>query len=67
MSKERTRENGGIDKPNFLLFTPRVTHTDHRAISLQDRLKNPDEFPRPFINGTWEGFWWAFVTMTTVG
>ncbi|KAK3735597.1 hypothetical protein QZH41_013716, partial [Actinostola sp. cb2023] len=32
-----------------------------------DRLKNPDEFPRPFISGTWEGFWWAFVTMTTVG
>lgn len=36
-------------------------------IWLLDRLKNPDEFPRPFINGTWEGFWWAFVTMTTVG
>ncbi|XP_031556522.1 uncharacterized protein LOC116293260 [Actinia tenebrosa] len=32
-----------------------------------DRLKNPDEFPPPFISGTWEGFWWAFVTMTTVG
>lgn len=36
-------------------------------IWLLDRLKNPDEFPRSFINGTWEGFWWAFVTMTTVG
>lgn len=36
-------------------------------IWLLDRLKNPDEFPRPFIIGTWEGFWWAFVTMTTVG
>lgn len=36
-------------------------------IWLLDRLKNPDEFPRPFIVGAWEGFWWAFVTMTTVG
>ncbi|EDO38832.1 predicted protein [Nematostella vectensis] len=36
-------------------------------IWLLDRLKNPDEFPRPFLSGTWEGFWWAFVTMTTVG
>lgn len=36
-------------------------------IWILDRIKNPDEFPRPFITGTWEGFWWAFVTMTTVG
>ncbi|XP_046856317.1 uncharacterized protein LOC124449439 isoform X2 [Xenia sp. Carnegie-2017] len=28
---------------------------------------NPDEFPRSFVRGTWEGFWWAFVSMTTVG
>ncbi|CAB3987730.1 potassium channel [Paramuricea clavata] len=32
-----------------------------------DHLKNPDEFPTPFIEGVWEGFWWAVVTMTTVG
>ncbi|XP_046855928.1 uncharacterized protein LOC124449029 [Xenia sp. Carnegie-2017] len=28
---------------------------------------NPDEFPRSFVQGSWEGFWWAFVSMTTVG
>ncbi|XP_031568614.1 uncharacterized protein LOC116303242 isoform X2 [Actinia tenebrosa] len=28
---------------------------------------NPEEFPRTFIGGAWEGFWWAFVSMTTVG
>ncbi|XP_022798137.1 uncharacterized protein LOC111336324 [Stylophora pistillata] len=25
------------------------------------------EFPRSFVKGSYEGFWWAFVTMTTVG
>lgn len=28
---------------------------------------NPDEFPVTFLKGAWEGFWWAFVSMTTVG
>ena len=28
---------------------------------------NPDEFPHSFYQGSWEGFWWAFVSMTTVG
>ncbi|XP_065057797.1 uncharacterized protein LOC135685711 isoform X2 [Rhopilema esculentum] len=32
-----------------------------------DRNKNPGEFPPSFFVGAWEGFWWAFVTMTTVG
>ncbi|KAK2552520.1 Cubilin [Acropora cervicornis] len=32
-----------------------------------DTWYNPDEFPRSFIKGSAEGFWWAFVTMTTVG
>jgi len=33
----------------------------------KDTWYNPDEFPRSFIKGSAEGFWWAFVTMTTVG
>lgn len=33
----------------------------------KDTYWNPDEFPRSFFKGTWEGFWWAFVSMTTVG
>ncbi|EDO27383.1 predicted protein [Nematostella vectensis] len=32
-----------------------------------DHSQNPDEFPPPFLRGAWEGFWWALVTMTTVG
>ena len=36
-------------------------------MSSQDRRSNGDCFPASFITGTWQGFWWAFVTMTTVG
>lgn len=32
-----------------------------------DHRKNPQEFPQSFLKGVWEGFWWALVTMTTVG
>ena len=28
---------------------------------------NEKEFPRPFLSGLFEGFWWSFVSMTTVG
>ena len=28
---------------------------------------NEGEFPRSFIRGSFEGFWWAFVSMTSVG
>ena len=28
---------------------------------------NVEEFPRSFLTGWYEGFWWAFVSMTTVG
>ncbi|XP_046854830.1 uncharacterized protein LOC124447877 isoform X2 [Xenia sp. Carnegie-2017] len=34
---------------------------------LMDRNANPEEFPPHFFAGVWQGFWWAFVTMTTVG
>ena len=33
----------------------------------QDTKENPDEFSRKFFKGAYEGFWWAFITMTTVG
>ncbi|XP_032235133.2 uncharacterized protein LOC5510092 isoform X2 [Nematostella vectensis] len=32
-----------------------------------DTSKNPKDFPRSFVHGACEGFWWAFVSMTTVG
>lgn len=28
---------------------------------------NPDEFSRPLWRGWFEGFWWSFISMTTVG
>ena len=28
---------------------------------------NREEFPRSFLRGWFEGFWWSFVSMTTVG
>lgn len=34
---------------------------------LLDTWFNEEQFPRTFFRGSWEGFWWAFVSMTTVG
>ncbi|XP_022800571.1 uncharacterized protein LOC111338361 [Stylophora pistillata] len=32
-----------------------------------ESVENRDQFPRSITRGPGEGFWWAFVTMTTVG
>ncbi|CAH3149201.1 unnamed protein product, partial [Porites evermanni] len=32
-----------------------------------DSSKNDQEFSKSFLRGAWEGMWWAFITMTTVG
>ena len=37
------------------------------AIWLTDTWFNEEEFPRQFFSGVYEGSWWAFVSMTTVG
>lgn len=34
---------------------------------LMETWGNKEEFPRPFFNGWFEGFWWSFISMTTVG
>ncbi|CAH3152802.1 unnamed protein product, partial [Pocillopora meandrina] len=34
---------------------------------LLDTKSNNQHFPTSFIHGAWEGVWWAFVSMTTVG
>ena len=36
-------------------------------IWLIETWQNKNEFPRPFFIGLFEGFWWAFISMTTVG
>ena len=33
----------------------------------QDTYWNGEEFPRLSIRGSWDGFWWSFISMTTVG
>ena len=33
----------------------------------QETKTNNEEFGRPFYRGIFDGFWWAFVTMSTVG
>ena len=33
----------------------------------QEKWMNSDNFPPLFTKGVWEGFWWAFISMTTVG
>ncbi|KAL9964498.1 hypothetical protein ACROYT_G028149 [Oculina patagonica] len=32
-----------------------------------DTYWNSEEFPRSFVKGSWDGFWWSFISMTTVG
>ncbi|KAJ7333696.1 hypothetical protein OS493_015779 [Desmophyllum pertusum] len=37
-----------------------------KARDLEFHVKN-EEFPMSFTRGSYEGFWWAFISMTTVG
>lgn len=34
---------------------------------MKDVTTNLEEFPPIFYKGAGEGFWWAFITMTTLG
>lgn len=34
---------------------------------LVERHRNPEQFPKPYLNGVSSGMWFAFVTLTTVG
>lgn len=34
---------------------------------LMETWSNKEEFPREFMTGWFEGFWWSFISMTTVG
>ena len=37
------------------------------CIWFAERKRNTEQFPNSYIKGIWEGFWWASVTLTTVG
>jgi polar amino acid transport system substrate-binding protein len=32
-----------------------------------ERHRNPEMFPKDYLHGIWEAFWWSLVTATTVG
>ncbi|XP_048579728.1 uncharacterized protein LOC125561016 [Nematostella vectensis] len=51
----------------FLAMTLLMAYIAGFVIWIMDRRQNMDEFPLSFIKGTYEGCWWAFITMTTLG
>ncbi|XP_066921300.1 uncharacterized protein [Clytia hemisphaerica] len=51
----------------ILVMTLLLASVSGIIIWFLDTIQNPDEFPQSFLQGSWEGFWWAFITMTTVG
>ncbi|EDO41204.1 predicted protein [Nematostella vectensis] len=52
--------------PIFMLFLVTVIIAGV-LIWVLERSVNPGEFPPSFITGVWNGVWWAFITMTTLG
>lgn len=36
-------------------------------VFLQEHQSNNQQFSTPFARGSYDGFWWAVVSMTTVG
>ncbi|EDO38538.1 predicted protein [Nematostella vectensis] len=50
-----------------LIFTLLLSICSGTLLWSMELKTNPEHFPRSFFRGSWEGFWWAFVSMTTVG
>ena len=50
-----------------MMMTTITTIINSHVFSKQEMAWNSKDFPRPFHRGAFEGFWWAFVTMSTVG
>ncbi|XP_031573022.1 uncharacterized protein LOC116307021 [Actinia tenebrosa] len=51
----------------FLLFILGAALAAGLLVWILEKLANSKEFTKCFIKGAWDGFWWAVVTMTTVG
>lgn len=51
----------------LLAFTLILTAIAGIIIWVLDSYWNSEEFSRSFFRGSWDGFWWSFISMTTVG
>lgn len=51
----------------FLIFILAAAASSGLSVWLLESLFLSSEFSKIFYRGVWDGFWWAFVTMTTVG
>ncbi|KAL9958642.1 hypothetical protein ACROYT_G035690 [Oculina patagonica] len=51
----------------YLVITTLLAALAGIIIWVLDAKSNPDHFPRPFFRGSGNGFWWAFISMTTLG
>lgn len=51
----------------IVIFTLLIAGISGICVWALETYFNEEEFPRSFTKGTYEGFWWAFVSMTTVG
>lgn len=58
---------GVIDAWPILLLAVVAALLTGAVIWILDTWWNEEEFPRTFLKGVYEGFWWSFVSMTTVG
>ena len=59
--------NGLSDLWPLLLFCLLFALIAGYIVWVLETYGNKEEFPRGFIGGTLEGFWWSFISMTTVG
>ncbi|XP_048579474.1 uncharacterized protein LOC116616082 isoform X2 [Nematostella vectensis] len=51
----------------YMLITMLITLLAGMLIWFLDTASNSQQFPHSFVGGIGNGFWWAFVTMTTLG
>ncbi|XP_048584867.1 protein sidekick-1 [Nematostella vectensis] len=51
----------------YLVLTIALAYIAGFVLWAIDRRANPEFFPPSYIRGQYEGLWWAFITMTTLG
>ncbi|KAM7449007.1 hypothetical protein ABFA07_003010 [Porites harrisoni] len=51
----------------FLIFILAAAGASGMSVWLLEYVFFSSEFSTTFVHGAWDGFWWAVVTMTTVG